>query len=91
MQGQTEPVGLEHEQLGAHGVHGHAVGVGVERDEEAGDVEPEDLTGPVQGEGAVLAAAPAHPRPHWHGVRLGMSVGWARGDLNPHVLADTGT
>jgi hypothetical protein len=59
-----EPVGLELEQLGPHRVHRDPLGVGVERHQEPGHLEPEHRSGPVQREGAVLAAAPAHPGPH---------------------------
>jgi len=61
-QRKAQPVGLRLEQRPAHGVHGDAVGVGIHRHQQRRHVDVEVLASSVEGEGAVLAAAPAHPR-----------------------------
>ena len=59
--GEAQAVRLLLEQSAAHGVHGHPVRCVVDGAQEAGDVDPELVSSDVEGKGAVLPAAPAHP------------------------------
>jgi iron complex transport system substrate-binding protein len=70
MQRQAEALGLGLEERPAHGVHGDPVGVGVQRGEQPGHVDLPLLVDGIEREGAVLPAAPAHPRPGPHHPRL---------------------
>jgi hypothetical protein len=62
VQRQTEALRLGDEELASHGVHGHPIGGRVHRHQKTDDLDLGIGTSRGEGEGAVLAAAPAHPR-----------------------------
>ena len=59
---EIETFGLGLDEDASYPMHGDAVGVAVERDDQADDVDGGFVTGGVQREGAVLTATPTHPR-----------------------------
>ena len=62
MQRKTQTFGLGFDQVPSDRMHGDAVSVTVERDEQADDLDDGVVAGGVEGEGAVLTATPTHPR-----------------------------
>ena len=62
MQWQTESFGLGFDEDSSYPMNDDAVGVTVERDGQADDVDGGFVTGGVQRDGAVLTATSTHPR-----------------------------